>query len=362
MRDSVKMVIGSKEISTFLSYEADSNVLIPADAFSCTISRIENSIHAGDKFELYVNGAIEMTGIVDKVTPSYKKGSEEMTIEGRDLMGILVDSSVEEFRTIKDIKLKDLAKRLLKNVPFLDKSKIAYGHEKTDAGLSKPKKVKTESQRYSFGDTSNVCQYEPGISIFEALSDHAQRHGLIMWMEPDGTLIFGELKGNEDPVEFSFFTQKAAENSKSNNILSAKRIYDISKRFSKVTVVAQIQGNDNYEPGEQDIKKPAYDKSFPFYKPLVLQSVCESEKAAGFQAGWELKKRDVEGWRLDLEVAGHSQDKKNYRANRVCYLKDEIFELEGNYLILGRKFTMDRSSGPRTSLTIGKLMEGYSVQ
>lgn len=359
MRVSVALIIGDRSYSSFLSYEVDSNVLIPADAFSCRIARADAGIKAGDRFRLVVNERLELSGLIDKVTAQYSKGSQELRVEGRDLMGLIVDSSVEEWKTVTQVTLKDLAERLLKNIPYLDKSNVIYGDEKKDAGLSKPKKVKTDAG--GFGDTStSVCDYEPGISVFEALSDYAQRHGLLMWMKPDGTLVFGELKDRNKPPEFSFYTYKGSARAK-NNVISTALTDDISKRYSQLTVVAQVQGTDSLGAGGQDVIKKALDKNFPFRKPLVIQAQCSGESAAVKQAEWELKKREAEGWRLELVVAGHSQDGMNYKANSVCYIKDEVLGLDGAYLILGRKFTLDRSEGPRTHLTIGKLMEGYSI-
>lgn len=369
MRDPITLVIGGRSYSNFLSYEVDSNVLVPADAFSCRISRCDTGIKTGEKFQLVVNGRLEMTGLIDKVTAQYSKGSQELRVEGRDLMGLLVDASVEEWKTLHAVSLKDMGKRLLKNIPYLKDSKVIYGHEKKDAGLSKPKKVKLESASGMPGDAS-TCQYEPGISIFEALSDYSQKHGLLMWFEPDGTLVFGELKGKGAASEFSFFTHKGQEQGAKdkrsaqakNNIISANLTDDISKRYSQLTIVAQIQGTDGIPAGGQDVNIPTPpDKTFPFRKPLVLQSQCVSEKAATLQAAWELKKREAEGWRLELVVAGHSQDGVNYKANSACHIKDEVLGLDGEYLILGRKFTLDRNDGPRTQLTVGKLMEGYSI-
>lgn len=362
MRDAIKLQIGNAEITTFLSYEVDSNVLVPADAFSCKISRIDSSIETGKEFKLYANDSLEMCGLIDKTTASYSKGSQEMTIEGRDYMGLLIDSSVEEWKTLKEMKLKALAERLLKNIPFIDKSRIKYGNEVKDAGGSKAKKVKKESSEI-FGEAVNVCQYEPGVSIFEALSDYAQRHGLLMWMEPDGTLVFGTLKGvwDSESPDYSFYLYKEGDDRKKNNIISASLTDDISKRYSKITTMAQIQGTDSSDAGGHTIKKTATDEASPYYKPLVLQSQCSTQKAAAYQVQLEMKKRSAEGWRVEITAAGHSQNGINYRANRVCYIKDEALGLDDSFLILGRKFTMDRQNGPRTALTIGKLMEGYAV-
>lgn len=356
MRDIVKLQIGNKEISTFLSYEVDSNVLVPADAFSGKLSRIDNSIKEGSEFKLYVNDALEMTGIIDKVTPSYSKGSQEMTIEGRDYMGLLIDMSVEEWKTIKGMALKALAKRLLKNVPYIDASKIIYGSEVEDTGKKTQNKI--------YGDTSTTtCQFEPGISIFDALSDYSQRHGLLMWIEPDGSLVFGTLKDalDSESPDYSFYCYKNGDDRKQNNIISASNPRDLSKRYSKITTVAQLQGTDSYGVGGHTVKKTATDGFFPFAKPLVMQSNCGSERGAEYQAEWEMKRREADSWRVEITAAGHGQDGKNYRGNRVCYIKDEVLGLDDTYLILGRKFTLDRQAGPKTVLTIGKLTEGYAV-
>lgn len=367
MRDTIKLQIGNQEISTFLSYEVDSNVLVPADAFSVKLSRIDNSIKEGSEFKLYVNDSLEMTGVIDKVSASYGKGSQEMTIEGRDYMGLLIDISVEEWKTIKGMALKELAARLLKNVPYIKKSKIIYGSEIEDTGIITRRKgihhtKKTQDEIY--GDTSTItCQYEPGISIFDALSDYAQRHGLLMWMESDGTLVFGTLKGalDSESSDYAFYCHKEGDDRKKNNIISAALNKDISKRYSKITTIAQIQGTDDRNVGDHSIPKTATDEFFPFTKPLVLQSSCGSERGAKYQAEWEMKRREADGWRVEYTVAGHSQDGTNYRANRVCYIKDEVFGLDDSYLVLGRKFTLDRQNGQRTVLTVGKLMEGYAV-
>ncbi|MBI5234729.1 MAG: hypothetical protein HY886_00560 [Deltaproteobacteria bacterium] len=358
MRDSVALVIGDRSYSNFISYEVDSNVLIPADAFSCRISRTDAGIKAGERFALVVNNGLEMTGVIDKVKSSYTKGSGETTIEGRDLMGLMVDSSVEEYKTVAAVTLKDLAKRLLKSIPYLDKSAVVYASEKADTGVKAKKLAKAEST--GFDAAMNQSQFEPGITVFEALSDYSQRHGLIMWMAPDGALVFGELKGKDAPPEFSFYTYKGSERAR-NNVISADLTDDLSKRYSRVTVVGQVQGTDQMKAGDQTIIKTAPDKGFPFRKPLVMQTQVVNEKGAEHQAGWELKKRAVEGWRLEIVVAGHSQAGANYKANSVCHIKDEALELDGTYLILGRKFTLDRNDGPRTHLTIGKLQEGYTV-
>lgn len=366
MRDEIKLQIGNKEISTFLSYEVDSNVLVPADAFSVKVSRIDNSMKEGEEFKLYVNRTIEMTGIIDKITPSYSKGSQEMVIEGRDFMGLLIDISVEEWKTIKGMDLKKLAAKVLKNVPYLNKSKIIYGSEIEDIGTSSKRKgVSVKKMQNSiFNDTStNTCQFQAGISIFDALSDYSQRHGLLMWMEPDGTLVFGTLKGPQDSESpaYSFYCYKSGDDRQKNNIISASNPRDLSKRYSKITTVAQIQGSDSFDVGGHDVKKTATDATFPFTKPLVLQSGCGSARGAKYQAEWEVKRREVEGWRVEYTTSGHSQDGLNYRANRVCYIKDEVLGIDGSYLVLGRKLTMDRQTGPKTVLTIGKLMEGYAV-
>lgn len=358
MRDTIKLQIGGMEISSFLSYEVDGNILTPADAFACVISRIDGSVATGDEFTLLVNDETAMVGIVDKVQASYGKGKNEMTIEGRDYMGLLVDSHIEDtnWTTLKTMTLKDIAEQLLKTAPYINSSSIEYGLEKADAG-GKTQKNTRDNQRL-FETVIDQSQPHVGQTIFEFLSQYAQRKGLVFWCNEEGKLIFGSVKGayDSEAAEYGFYTYKTGDDRKKNNIVSARLTDDISKRYSKVAVNGQTQGSDNFSVGGHSITGRAEDDDFPFYKPLVLEASVESAEAAKQQAQWELNKRKFEGWQMEITAAGHSQNGANYRANKVCRIKDEVLGLDDSFVIIGRKFTLDRQNGPRTILTIGKLL------
>jgi prophage tail gpP-like protein len=342
--ETLEIRIGSKKIDRFLEYEADSDLLVPADAFRCRLGKLTpdeaSVIKAGQVFSLFVNGVQEMEGVIDRTEKSISKGELSVSIEGRDYGGILVDGCVEEWTTLQQMTLPAMAKKLLKPLPFVDKQKVTIGK-----GVS---------------GTVKRAQHEPGVTVFQALAEKAQQMGLLFWTEPDGTLVFDRLAVSGNPA-YSFYLYADGKNAGKNNVLSMSETDDISQRFSKCTVVGQIQGEDIWNPGTHSIKGTATDKTFPFYKPLVLSYKVEGGQSIKKQAEHELKKRVAEGYRLTVECKGHSQSGRNYRANRKAYVENEPLGIKGEFLVLARKFTMDKKSGPRTTLTLGKPMEGYSV-
>lgn len=342
--ESFEIRIGSRKIDRFLEYEADSDLLVPADAFRCKLGKLTpdeaSVIKAGAVFSLFVNGVQEMEGVIDRTEKSISRGDLTASIEGRDFGGILVDACVEEWTTLQQMTLPAMAKKLLKPLPFVGRQKVTIG--KGAAG------------------TVNRAQHEPGVTVFKTLADKAQQMGLLFWLEPDGTLVFDRLAVSGEP-EFFFYLYADADKAGKNSVLSMGETDDISQRFSRCTVVGQVQGDSIWDAGAQSIQGTATDKGFPFYKPLVLSYEVEDGQSIKKQAEHELKKRVAEGYRLTVECKGHSQSGKNYRANRKAYVVNEPLGIEGEFLILARKLTMDRKSGPRTTLTLGKPMEGYSV-
>lgn len=103
--ETLEIRIGSKKVDRFLEYEADSDLLVPADAFRCKLGRLTpdeaSVIKAGQVFSLFVNGVQEMEGIIDRTEKSISRGELSVSIEGRDLGGVLVDACVEEWTTLQ---------------------------------------------------------------------------------------------------------------------------------------------------------------------------------------------------------------------------------------------------------------------
>lgn len=344
--DVVYLLVDGKKIDRFTGYQIDADLYAAADAFTLELARPEVRIRAGMECQLYVNDALELTGIIDKPEPEYDKSGRRLTVTGRDLMGWLVDASAEEFITLRNYTLKDLAERLLQKAPkeFFRLSTVTYAENVVGRLKSRSAKVGI------FDTTTPLSQIEPGMSVFDVLSEYGKSKGILFYAMPDGTFVFGKPKESGAPA----FTLINRLDGRGNNVISGKLTQDVSKRYSRVTVVGQKQGQDVFAASEVNIEATKDDPDFPFYKPVVLKDEYGGERPE-LQARLALEKMRHDGFRLNYTVAGHSQGNKNWTINELVQVKDEDpdFELSGSYLLTGRTFELSKDKGAITRLRLG---------
>jgi len=344
MQDKVALHIDNHRIENFQSYTIESDIYTADDAFSLELANPDIQVKEGHRCELYVNGELEMTGIIDRISKSYDKAGVKLKVEGRDLMGLLVDSYCEEFITLQGVKVKALAERLLKKVPFINREKIIY---QEDFSGKLKKKARGGSSIALMDAPHNFSQIEPGMTIFDALKDYAGSRGMMFFCLPDGTMVFGKPKEKDEPV----FSITSTKDGKDNNALEGEIVKDISKRYSKITVIGQQQGTDGIDTNAINTKATIFDKDFPFYKPMVAKNNNDYQSPK-LHARMLLEKSRHQGLQLIYKVPGHSQNGRNWTINELCSVKDEVLAVEGTYLIYGRTFEMSKQ-GVYTNLKLG---------
>ncbi len=333
MPDKVELIVGGQAVAHFLSYTVESDIYTADDAFSLELANPAAAIAEGQQCELVVNGSTELVGVIDRIVERCDKTGRTLTVEGRDLMGLLVDSCCEDFITVENVSLKTLAERLLATVPFIRRSAVAYDADA--AALDSPLKF---------------TQIDPGMTVFEALSRYAASRGLLFWAQPDGTMVFGRPKAS-GPVRFRIV--RGAADGRRNNVIEGERTRDISRRYSKVVVIGQQQGADDIDAEAVNTADTAQDADFPFYKPYVTVDNDDAE-SPGRHARMVLERQRREGLTLTYTVAGHSQDGRNWAVNEMCAVRDDALRppLDGTYLIYGRAFERSRR-GTTTALRLG---------
>ena len=188
------------------------------------------------------------------------------------------------------------------------------------------------------------------MTIFTVLSEYAKSKGLLFYCLPDGMFVFGTPKAQGMPM-FSLIRKLSGN---TNNILSGELDDDISKRFSEVTVVAQMQGQNTLLAKQVNVEATLEDDSFPFYKPFVLIDEYGGSNPE-LQARMALEKMRHDGFKLQYTVQGHSQQNKNWSINELCQItdQDDNFNLSDVYLIYGRTFEKSRDKGTITKLRLG---------
>jgi prophage tail gpP-like protein len=339
MLDTVYLLISGKRIENFVSYSVESDLFVADDAFRLELANPEIKIVEGLQCELYVNDRLELTGIVDRISESYDKAGKKLTLEGRDLLGLLNDTYCEKFEGREKLEFKELVKQLLNPITYINRKEVEYADGNKNKATDKPGR----KEEHEF------VQIDPGQTVFEVLKNYAVSRGLLFFSMPDGRLVFGEpLKSGQ--AEYTLVNRK---DGRGNNVLKGDRTRNISKRYSKVIVTGQKQGTEASAAAETNVKGLAEDKTFPFYKPFVTTASHDLEDPDK-HAGLLMKKQQQESLQLTYRTFGHSQNRKNWQANSICHVDDEVFEIDDDFLITGRTFEMSRE-GVFTTLKLSQL-------
>lgn len=350
MSDKVELYINKTRVMHFLSYRIDADLYTPADAFSLELANPETDIAPGLTCELKVNGALELTGVIDKVGRKIsKRDGVSLTVEGRDLMGLLVDSYCEPpWRDIENMRLKTLAELLLAKVPFISRKDILY----QEAVVGKGKKASATGYLADLDQGQRIGRIEAGMTIFEVLKNFSMSRGMLFYCQPSGTLVFGRPLASGAPE----YRLEIKRDGKNNNVLESEVIRDISRRYSKVTVIGQQQGAESDENAAAiNTGGPAAsrtDAEMPFYKPYVCADNNDHVGPA-MRARMILEKQRREGTQMLYIVGRHAQGNKNWTINALCRVTDEVQGVSGDYLIYGRTFEMNKQTGPITRLRLG---------
>lgn len=343
--DTTYLLINGKKIDRFISYSVDSDIFTADDAFSVELASPEIEINPPMECSLYVNDRLELSGLIEKVEETGDKNGPKIKATGRDLMGLIIDSYCEEFGSFKDKNLKALATRLLSRIPLIQRDDVVY--QENIVGKLKGK----SSQCGLFDIVSKDLHIEPGKTIFEVLGEYAKSRGLIFYALPERKFVFGKPR-EVGEAKFRIINRNDGNG---NNALAWSRMRDFSKRYSKVTIISQKQGQDDIlNPADINIEATKTDPDVPawYYKPFVQVDEYGGYQPA-VQARLALEKMRHDGFRLQYTVVGHSQQNKNWTVNELCSVRDDRLGLDDVYLIYGRTFEMSKVNGTTTTLRLG---------
>lgn len=371
MADNIYLEVNGKKVERLISYSVESGLYVADHAFSLELANPANDIQPGMPCKLYVNNQLELTGLIDRRFRRCDKSGRKMTIEGRDLMGLLVDSYCEEFITVEGATLSELAERLIfghpeeiykipssgytqtveavHGVPFINRKQIVY--QQNLVGKLKTRRHRDADVGFMamFDTTQRLSQISPGMTVFQVLSMYALSRGQMFYGLPDGTFVFGRpLVGGDPKYEIILNPEGVG-----NNVISAEVDENFSRRYSKVTVIGQQQMDsaDGQDTTRTQTSGSVSDPSFPFYKPFVATNNNDSQSPS-LHARLLLEKMRHDGFRLCYTMPRHSQNCHNYTLNTLAYVRDTVHGIDGTFLVSGRTYRLDKDNGATTTLTL----------
>ncbi|MFA5161143.1 MAG: hypothetical protein WC421_02765 [Elusimicrobiales bacterium] len=333
MADSIALNVAGQEIKNFLAYEVDADMYAAAAAFNVALRNPEIAIDEGETCKLYVNGQLVLNGYVDKPVRATTKTSHSYKLEGRDMMGLLVDRYITRYGDIDDASMKTIAENLLSLVPVIDLKTVSYA-----PGVFPNQQTLHLRPKFDVGQT-----------VFNTLRAHAARHGLLFYCMPDGSFRFDTPKVSGEAKYNIVFRRDG----RGNNVESAEVVRDISKRYSSVVIVSAGMQGKTIAP--TPIAKVFTDSSYPksaVPKPFVIAEDMDENMMAA-RASMIFAEMRHQSFCAEYRMSGHSHNTRLWTINEICSVDDEVNNLHGNYLITGRTFCLSREHGRTTKVRIG---------
>lgn len=338
-RELVEVRIGGVVHNDWTSYELDSDLLVPADAWRVQLSassiELPPSVVAGAKVVVALtrNGKQEtvLSGTLDSKRRRIRRGQHDLILTGRDGAGVLLDCAAPIF-TVRSVPLGEVIAKIVKALGVL--------------------RIRIEAENEGrFLQEKVVIQ--PGDTAWDALRRASEANGLWPWFEPDGTLVVGGPNYSAPPVAQLVLRKDG----NGNNIIELDEDWNMSGRYSEVTVLGQSTAV-GYGAGERDgrhnIRGAELDTGVVSYRPMVLvDHEATSEAIARARGRKFISDSRVKGYTLHAVVAGHrTAQGLLWKPGQRVHVLSEPHGLNGVYFLMARRFSGDRRGGQITSLTL----------
>lgn len=328
--NEVVVRIGGKEHKDWLSYDIDSDFLIPADAFSfeTNVSQDQGVLadYSSLQCEVLINNQLIMTGIIGHQNEMVDKSNHSITFNGRDLAGLLVDCSVKQIN-VKGMNVLAAAQKIAE--PW--------------------KQIKKAILKAEKNPVLDKVDIEPGETAWQALTKIAYKAGLHVWLEPDGTLVIGGADYSSPPVA----TLCHSKYDNRRNIQSIQIEYNTENRYSEVTFLGQSHTRFA-DSSKHDLKWVYKDETMTLYKPkTVVIGDAENLEQLKVQAKKMLSDWRLEGFSLTITVADHkTQDGVLWQPGQRVHVIDEDQQIDAIFFLMGRRFFLNRNGGTLTELRL----------
>ncbi len=344
--DRVEISIGGLKHRAWESYEIDSDLLTPADAWRVTLAQTELAIPPGvtpgaPVIVSIVRGTSEqdaqsteviMRGALDSREHSVSKRGHELMLSGRDGAGVLLDCS-GPILSGQQLSLAQVVAQIV-----------------SPLGIS-ASRVRIEASNARLREKINT---EPGDTAWDSLRRVCEANGLWAWFEPDGTLVIGGPRYDAPPVATLALDGGDA---RTNNILQIKESFNIAERFSEVTVLGQahaIGAGAGQQSGRHRVKVVVKDSGVSGLRPkTVVDHEAINETIAGARGRKIISDSRLKSYTLSVLVAGHrTESGLLWKPGQRIALRCQPLSLDGVYFLMARRFIGNKSGGQTTQLTL----------
>ena len=197
------------QIEKFVSYEYDEQFLTPSDGWHFVLAgetipdAVQGALSASVPVQLAINGATQSTGRIHKVIrTASRSGGVQITIEGKDVLGPVVDGHVDPSLKFTDsMTLFDVLTTVFASYGLSTFSADNNANLNVITGQKKGHPSRRKGLK-SF--TIHQLKPYPREGAFSFCARIAQRFGLWIWPSSDGLfIIFGKPDGTDDDGNYT---------------------------------------------------------------------------------------------------------------------------------------------------------------
>lgn len=363
-QDKVSVIIAGKAHADWMTYQIDSDFLIPADQWSMTLGlpsgKFPADVKRGAAAQVKIGADTVMVGRIDNVQRSVARGQVALSLSGRDSTAILVDCA-SPVLTARQVTLEEVIAQVVRPLGITN--------------------IRLQAESSIRNDKVTV---EPGERAWDTLMRACAGRGLWPWFAPDGTLIIGGPDYTTAPVA----TLIMRINGQGNNLLQLSDTSSIERSFSQLTVLGQGHAHTTKksslaivdvdspdavtveddtdtddsqdttvgtaETGFHGMKAVVSDPSISYYRPQVLvMHDADSQEQIQYRARKAMADARLAGYALNATVHGHrTSDKVLWAPGQRIHVISEPHEIDAIFFLMGREFNLSRSGGTTTTLRL----------
>lgn len=326
--DPLTLTIGGLTHGNWQSYDIDSDLLTPADAWRVQLggTLLPEAVQPGADCIIRLGTDAVMVGVVDDVSEDLDKRGHRVSLSGRDLAGQLLDCSAPVFN-----ELQVSLERVLKLVC----TPLGISDWRIDAAAA---------------DTRHKVSTTPGQSGWEVLQNAAEANGLWPWFDPAGQLVLGR---PDIPQDARATLTLSRDHPERNNVLSASRHRTLQEVYSEVRVLGQAAGGEGVRAMHGVWGKAVMVNPPRRRLKIVTDYDADTPRVADHRANKALHDGLLRADAISCTVRGHrTDDGLPWTPGMRVALNLDALGVTGVWLLMARKFRGGRDSGTLTDLTL----------
>ena len=356
------------------------------------------------QFRIEVNSVAVMTGFVDKVSRTYTKGTNSLTITGRDMMQVLTDNYVLAPQVYESLPIQSVINDVWATSNTVSKiTVISPTSETLDKIVTLNPALKLPSIDFTYSGPAlsavnassqiKKMRTSHGMSLFTFISSLVNPIGVVMYMIPGtSTVRFVKLQQpgesaksydrsgspvQEDPWPIQCLNgSDQTESSRGNNVIACNFTQDVQNYHKYVKVLGQSEEEEQFDNSSQayNVKKNRLkiervegddnntgDTTLGFrgVTKFYSASVNTVDSTVWFKARRELVNNEIiqqnrHLFSIKYTVQGHTTDNGSlYFINHLCRVIDVVTgSFEADFLTYSVTYRGSKDKGQTTELDL----------